>query len=781
MGAKALIPRFTGITPLAVLAVLLLVALYMMSAATQNSAMFGHMYSVLVVINVVGVLLLLVLIVLNVLHLVEQYRAQVLGTRLTLRLVTIFVALAVLPVAVVFVFSVQTVNRGIDYWFDVKIERALDDALLLGRTALEAIRSDLVKSAEDMAQELEAIPDPSVLPSLNFLREQGSVTELTVFSQDGKIIAASTQEGPIGTSILPALLSDTILAQVRQGQNFASLDAVSRQGFRVRVVVPILSRDVAAPMRLLQLIQVLPTRYSKLAESVQNAYAEYEKLVYLRGPLKFSFLLTLSLVALLTVLLAVWAGIFFARRLVAPIRDLAEGTRAVAAGDYRTRIPVMSRDEIGLLVESFNDMTARVHGAQTQIRQSQQEAEVQRAYLETVLAHLSSGVISVDADGQLRTFNAAAEQILGAELKNHTGAALGSIGAAQPRLLPLIETLERELGRGDPEWQTDVVLFGTDAQRTLLVRGTRLAGRRRAAGYVIVFDDVTALMQAQRAAAWGEVARRMAHEIKNPLTPIQLSAERIRHKYLRLLGQDERDTLDRATRTIVEQVESLKGMVNAFSEYARPSSLAPSELNLNDLVRDVIELHRAEPALPSPRQHNTAESVRIHATTAGGEPIAVELRLAPDLPLLRADAGRLRQILHNLLLNARDALADLPAPRLLVSTQHLEQGGRAVVELKVWDNGPGFPPKLLAQLFEPYVTTKEKGTGLGLAIVKRIVEEHGGTVRAENPAGGGAQVIVELPSLETIRSVATAPAAKRPRKRVRRPFAANGAERRGKR
>jgi len=727
--------------------VFLLIALYMMSAATQNSAMFSHLYSVLVVVNVVGVLLLLVLIVLNVSHLAEQYRARVLGTRLTLRLVALFVLLAVLPVAVVFVFSVQTVNRGIDYWFDVKIERALDDALLLGRTALDAIRSDLVKSADEMAQELETVPDKSVLASLNYLREQSSVTELTVFSQDGKIIAASSQEGPVGTTIVPALLSDTILAQVRQGQNFASLDAVSRQGFRVRVVVPLYSRDVAAPMRFLQVIQVLPTRYSKLAESVQNAYAEYEKLVYLRGPLKFSFLLTLSLVALLTVLLAVWAGLFFARRLVAPIRDLAEGTRAVAAGDYRTRIPVMSRDEIGLLVESFNDMTARVQRAQTQIRQSQQETEVQRGYLETVLAHLSSGVISIDANNCLRTFNAAAEAILGTALQGHTGQALSSIGAAQPSLLPLIETIERELAQSRTEWQTEVVLFSAEGQRTLLVRGTRLAGRRRPTGYVIVFDDMTTLLQAQRAAAWGEVARRMAHEIKNPLTPIQLSAERIRHKFLGLLGEGERDTLDRATRTIVEQVESLKGMVNAFSDYARPSQLAPQELNLNDLVRDVVELHRTEPPARTSRQANPV--VRIHGTALASTPVDVVLQLDPALPKLRADAGRLRQVLHNLLLNARDALGDQREPQLHVATRRRELDGRTVIELKLWDNGPGFPHKLLPQLFEPYVTTKEKGTGLGLAIVKRIVEEHGGAIRAENRPGGGAQVTIELPCLES--------------------------------
>ncbi|MFL6655277.1 MAG: HAMP domain-containing protein, partial [Sulfurifustis sp.] len=396
---------FTGIVPLMALSVLLVASLFMMSAAAQNSATFGRMYSLLLIVNILGIATLLALIVVNLYSLVRQYRARVMGSRLTLRLLAMFIALAVVPVAVVFFFSIQTLNRGIDTWFDVKIEQALNDALLLGRTSLDALKQELVKTANEMATELEASTERTVLPTLNYLREVHAIGELTLLSQDGRIIASSSQEGPESGTLLPDRPGDEILARIRQGQSYANLDATPRAGLRLRVVVPVYSRDVGAPIRILQVLQPLPSRYAKLGESVQTAYAEYEKLVYLRTPLKFSFTLTLSLVALLTMLIALWAAIFSARRLVAPIRELAEGTRAVALGDYRKRIPVPSHDEIGILVESFNEMTRQIARAQSQTKRSQREAEMQRTYLETVLTHLSSGVLSFDHRHLLRTHN----------------------------------------------------------------------------------------------------------------------------------------------------------------------------------------------------------------------------------------------------------------------------------------------------------------------------------------------------------------------------------------
>ena len=712
-----------GVAPVAILSLLLLAALAMMSAATQNSAMFSRMYSLLLVVNIVGIIALLVLIIVNLRHLAAQYRARVMGSRLTLRLLGFFVLLAVIPVTIVYFFSIQAFNKGIDNWFDIKIENALDDALSLGRTALDAIKDDLDKKTRDMAFDLEPFPDKLVAPILNDLREQHGITEITLFALDGKIIAASSQGNLDSKTLAPDRPNESILAQVRLGESRATIDPIGKSGLQLRVVAPVNSRDVGAPMRILQVQQQLPDRYSKLGESVQVAFAEYEKLLYLRGPLKFGFILTLSLVALLTLLISVWAAIFSAQRLVTPLRDLAEGTRAVAQGNYRKQLPVSGGDELGILVKSFNDMTRRIHRAQSQTKHSQREAEVQRTYLETVLTHLSSGVLSFDPRARLRTYNTSAEQILGVNLGKGVGRSLTWIGQTHTHLGALVQMIHDALHTGRAEWHAETSLDGHAGKRTLILRGTRLPGLgTRHGGHVVVFDDISALIQAQRDAAWSEVARRLAHEIKNPLTPIRLSAERIRHKCMRGLDSGQQETLERATRTIVEQVESMKAMVDAFSDYAHPAHVHPEPVDINRLIHDVVELYRGKQ-----------------------NPMRIHLDLAPGMPPINADRGRLRQVLHNLLLNAGDALTAATEPTLHIATRYFELDGRRLVEIQARDNGPGFAASVLDHLFEPYVTTKEKGTGLGLAIVKKIVEEHSGNLWATNPTDGGALMTIRLP------------------------------------
>ncbi len=413
---SALKRLFARVSPLAVLSVLLAISLGMMSAATQNSALFGDLYSLLLVLNILGVVLLLTLILLSVRKLVRQFRARVMGSRLTLRLFGLFVLLSVVPVAVVYLFSVQAFNRGIDNWFDVRIEQALDSALALGRTALDTTKEDLTRKARDMAAELDDSSRRGLLPTLNALREQYGLFELTLFSQDGKVISSSTQGAVRGKSVVPDRPGEAVFTQARRGEVYAGIEPLGESGLQLRVLVPVISRAVGAPVRVLQVIEPLPERYARLGQNVQAAFAEYEKIFYLRGPLKFGFTLTLSLVALSTLLLAVWAAIYAARRLVTPIRDLAEGTRAVARGDYSQQLPVPVGDELGILVQSFNVMTRRIRRAQGEITRGQREAEIQRTYLETVLTHLSSGVLSFDPRGHLRTHNAAAHQILGVEL-----------------------------------------------------------------------------------------------------------------------------------------------------------------------------------------------------------------------------------------------------------------------------------------------------------------------------------------------------------------------------
>ncbi len=713
-----------GPVPAVVLSLVLLAALFLLTSTAHNAEVSAEFYLALLVVNSLGILALTALIGFNLWRLYRRWQARRIGSRLTLRLVGVFVVLALVPLSVVYYFSIQFLNKGVDSWFDVRVEQAIDDALLLGRTTLEAIKEDAVEQVQEGASRLaDARTSIATIEILDEIREQAGYTEVSLYTQAGRIVASSSQEA---SSLVPDTPDESILSAIRKGNVHASLEPISASQQQLRVVVPVFSRDVGEHARALQVLKPLPLRYSRLADQVESASAQFKQMMFSRGPFKFSLMLTLTLVTLVATLLAVWAAIYVSQRLVAPLQELAEGTRAVAEGNYRKKLPVTTSDELGVLVESFNDMTRRINQAQNAVRRSQRETEDQRAYLETVLAHLSSGVLSFDRRCRLLTQNATARQILGPEFAEVKGRSVDEIKAASPRMEPFFSSIESAMRAGLSEWQADVAVFGARGRQTLMSRGTRVPGKGIwRGGYVVVFDDVTDLIQAQRDAAWGEVARRLAHEIKNPLTPIQLSAERIRRKYLDKLDDADRPTLDRATRTIAQQVESLQGMVNSFSKYAQPAQMRVEVTDLNHLVQDVAELHKGD-----------------------DQPIPIRLHLAERLPSINADPDRLRQVLNNLIINARDALADTTAPEIRIATVGSENIGTGYVELCVEDNGPGVPEDMLDRLFEPYVTTKEKGTGLGLAIVKRIVEEHGGMLWAENHQPQGARVTIRLPRVE---------------------------------
>ncbi|HHJ18023.1 MAG TPA: HAMP domain-containing protein [Gammaproteobacteria bacterium] len=696
-----------GIWPMLILFALLLVSLSLMSDATHNSERFGQLYSWLLLLNALGLVVLIGLIGTNLYWLVSQYRARAPGARLTSRLVITFVILAVVPIAVVYYFSLQFLQRGIDTWFDVQIEEALDDALELSRGSLDVRLNDLLKLTEKIAAEV-ADMSPALVPiGLYDLRVLSGAVELTVFGLDNRIVASSSAEG---TNIVPNRPSGHVLMSLTQGRSYVGLDPIGDGGLYVRALVPVLVTKAGSEPLTLQALYRIPERLSILADNVEKQVVRYRKLAYLRTPLKYSYILTLSLVLVLSLLSAVWAAFYSARRMMEPIGVLAEGTRAVAEGDYSRRLPVTSEDELGFLVRSFNDMTRRLSRARDQAHHSQQEVEGQRAYLETVLGSLSSGVLSISTNGELRTVNEAACQILGIDLSGRLGDSLESISQRYSFLEPLFSLVQKYYEAQQPDWEAQVELFDSAGRRVLLCRSTALpVTEELSGGQVLVFDDVTALIRAQRDAAWGDVARRLAHEIKNPLTPIQLSAERLRRKYLGTMSESEGEILDRATRTIVQQVETLKEMVNAFGDYARAPRLQLEPLDLYELVRDVTDLYK-------------------------GSRLRIRLDLAEPAPLLNGDAGRLRQLLHNLFKNALEAVRDQERGELLIRSRWALEAGDRFIDLSFEDNGSGFSDEVLERLFEPYVTTKTRGTGLGLAIVKKIVEEHNGEIRAQNTA-----------------------------------------------
>jgi nitrogen fixation/metabolism regulation signal transduction histidine kinase len=696
-------------------------ALLMSSAALQSSARFGYLYSPLLVLLAIGLVILVTLLAINLRQLVFQVRHRRAGSRLTVRILALSVLLAVIPVLLVFFFSLEFLNRRLDSWFDVNIEQAMQDALELSRSSLDMQMRDALQQTEHMRDNLIADKSEMMALQLGALRAHSSAVEVSLLSPNGHIIAFNSSETE---QLLPTALPHGTLLKLKQQDTYINLENLAQSGLYIRVLMkchtPASGAVTAVNSNfpcLLHALYPVDARLNTLAKQVESGLAEYQQLVFLRQPLKLSFTLVLSLVLLLSIFGAVWVAFFSVRRLVAPVRDLVEGTRAVAAGDYSKVLPVTSQDELGFLVRSFNDMTWRIQLAQNEARQSQELADTQRAYLEVVLERLSSGVLTLDENLLLHTTNSAAEQILQVQVNALRGKALWDLCEINPELQPLCDTIQNHLNCDQEAWQEQLILFGSCGRKILMCRGKRLDASvdNAESGHVIVFDDITALIQAQRHSAWGEVARRLAHEIKNPLTPIQLSAERLRHKYLPSFPDKEAEVLDRMTHTIIQQVESLKEMVNSFNAYARPPQLKLQPLSLNTLVQEVLDLY-------------------------GHQDQRIELNLATALPVLDADAGQLRQVIHNLVKNALETGEDV---NVTVSTQYCQSPTVNYVELKVEDTGPGIDAELLDQVFEPYVTSKPKGSGLGLAIVKKIVEEHGGMVTLENRPG--ACINIRLP------------------------------------
>lgn len=709
---------------------LLLTALFLMSGAMENSARFGQLYSWLLLSSACGLLILAILIIRNLYHLCHQYRIRTPGARLTIRLVSIFVVIAMAPVSVVYYFSLQFLQRGIDSWFDVRVEESLENALELSRIALDLRMREVLKQTTRMADTLAGISEGLVPLSLGDMLNESDVTELTLFSQNGRIIATASNEA---SAFIPNSPPEVVLLQVRQGHNYVSLDPIRNAGFYIRAVVQVPALNSTTEKRILQALFSVADRFGLLADSVRSAFDSYRELLFLRTPLKTSFILTLSLVLLLGILAALWAAVYSARRLVAPIRVLAEGTHAVAAGQYDQQLPQSSNDELGFLVHSFNQMTRNLAQARDTAQRSQQLVETQRAYLEAVLARLSSGVLTLDHNGRLRTCNTAASHILGVDLTIFMGLDRTQFGDEHNHFQHFLEAIGHHLSDNGEDWRQEITLFGSAGRQVLMCRGSSLpdpVGLK--GGQVIVFDDITTLVQAERDAAWAEVARRLAHEIKNPLTPIQLATERIRHKYLKSLSEEQSRVLERSTHTIIQQVQAMKEMVDAFNEYAKSPKLNLVKVNLNDFITEILYLYRDYPA-----------------------GVEIQLDLDPHQPTIEADKGRLRQLVHNLVKNAIEAIKDGQGSKVLISTQCHWETDTDHVELSFQDDGPGFPGENIGNIFEPYVTTKPKGTGLGLAIVKRIVEEHGGLIHMESPHEGGARIVIRFP----ISATASEPAA----------------------
>jgi nitrogen fixation/metabolism regulation signal transduction histidine kinase len=690
------------------------VFLFLLATASANTALFARSYDLLLVLNGAMVVMLTGLVGYQVARLWRNLRTGVFGSRIAMRLVLFFALVAVLPGALLYGVSLSFLGKSIESWFDVRVDRALEGGLNLGRNALDYLLKETTNKATQLALTLQETDPASMTMRLNRASEQAGVYEAALFSASGGVLAVA---GTSGSTLTPEPPSAQAMRSARLQQTYSKVELMGDQSLMLRVVVPVNSADPTVPLRVLQVVEPVPKQLQQDAEQVQSGYKDYQELSFSRTALKRLYGLTLTLTLLLALLSALGLAVVLSEQFSRPLGLLAEGTRAVAQGDFSRRHPVQSRDELGVLTESFNTMTARLAQAQQKEEEDRRAIETTRAYLESVLANLSAGVLVFDNAFRLRTANPSAAVILQQPLADLVGVPLVDWGRRLPALAVFAEFVAEGFREGrDGQWQRQAEMTVSNLTRVLLMRGSGLPGEP-APGCVVVFDDVSDLVQAQRDAAWAEVARRLAHEIKNPLTPIQLSAERLAVKLAGKLDGGDEEALTRGTQTIIAQVTAMKHMVDDFAIYARqPRPGRMQAVDLDALLLDVLALY---------------ENLRPH----------VSVKLADHDAVIHGEPTRLRQVFHNLIQNAVDAQADVAEPAYEIAVERRA----AEVVLSVADRGAGFPEDMMRRAFEPYVTTKAKGTGLGLAIVKKIVEEHHGRVTIENRQPRGARVTLHFP------------------------------------
>ncbi|WP_310626290.1 ATP-binding protein [Limnohabitans sp.] len=703
---------------------LCLVLLFLLTQATDNRELYERNYRQLFGLNVVVATLLMAVIAWLSVRLLLRLRQGKFGSRLLLKIAATFALVGFVPGLLIYSVSYQFVSRSIESWFDVKVEGALDAGLSLGRTTLDTLANDLGQKTKAASAQINDLPDVSVGLALDRMKDQLGADDVILWNTAGQALASA---GDSRYKINPERPTPAQLRLVRTQSVVTAVDGLDEadaQGTtkaRIRALVQVAPSGLGLLIepRVLQVTKALPPTLVSNALAVEVAYREYQERALGRDGLRSMYIGTLTLSLFLAVFGAVLLAVLLGNQLARPLLMLAEGVRDVAAGDLSPRPALQGRDELGGLTRSFAQMTQQLADARSAVDRSMLQVHTSRANLQTILDNLTAGVIVMTNTGLIKSSNPGATRILRVPLAAWEGRALNDIEGLAEFAQHVQREFEGFLGErsqhGLDHWQQSFELHATSISPavqltddtlqhiTLLARGAVLPNN----GRLLVFDDISEIVSAQRAQAWGEVARRLAHEIKNPLTPIQLSAERLEMKLTGKLQEPEQLILNKSVKTIVEQVDAMKRLVNEFRDYARLPVAELKPIGLNVLVQDVMQLYGAE---------NAAVPVRAE--------------LAPECPIIHGDAQQLRQVVHNLLQNAQDATQGQPRPMVQISTQWVPTSGR--VRLVVRDNGPGFPPKILSRAFEPYVTTKSRGTGLGLAVVKKIADEHSARIDLKN-------------------------------------------------
>ena len=723
--------RWTLGVGVGVMVALGLVLIFLLTLATGNRELYERNYTLLLSLNIAVAAVLLAAIGWIVVRLFLRLRQRKFGSRLLLKLAAIFALVGLFPGLTIYVVSYQFVSRSIESWFDVKVESALAAGLNLGRSSLDALAADLGNRTLQAASQMSLAKDPSPGLALERLREQIGAKDLLLWGASGQLISSAGQSRFILQPDRPSAQQFRLARTQRVATQIEGLEdtltagtAASAPTARIRALALVSDSNfgLSSSERFLQAAEDLPPELVANAIAVQEANREYQERALARSGLRKMYIGTLTLSLFLAVFGAVLLAVLLGTQLARPLLLLAEGVRQVAQGDLRPKEVLSSKDELGGLTRSFADMTQQLSDARSAVQQSMSQVDAARANLQAILDNLTAGVLVLDSQGRIRSSNPGAARILRVALSTYHGQLLSEVpgldvfgrGVQSQFEAYLAENAEHNL----EHWQQTFELHGgpagaEDGAVTLIARGAKMPGTDES---LLVFDDVSAMVSAQRAEAWGEVARRLAHEIKNPLTPIQLSAERLEMKLSDKLQPTEQAMLSKSVKTIVDQVDAMKRLVNDFRDYARLPTAELKPLDLNALVTDVMQLY---------------------ADDASVLPVRVELD--PAATAIRGDAQQLRQVIHNLLQNAQDAQEGRGTEHPVQITLKTEYSSSARrVRLIVRDNGSGFPDHILKRAFEPYVTTKSKGTGLGLAVVKKIADEHGARIDISNRVADGA-------------------------------------------
>jgi len=688
---------------------------------SNNELVSNDTFIVLLVISIAFVVCLFFLIIFQVFKLLQSVRKEITGSKLTLRLVIAFGLMVLIPVSIVYLVSVNFLTKSIESWFDVRVESALEGGLNLGQKTIDILIDDIELKGKSIAYAIANKPYEKREDILIDLREKFSISSAVLYKSDGSISAISESNPIIRSSTLS-------LEDIRRVQNgyFGRIEETKNKNLLLKAFIPIFYNDknqtidLIGSEEILMLSQPVPESISKMAISVESVFEEYQQLRYSRNSLKIIYTLTLTIVLMLAILTSVAISFVLSRRFTRPLSLLSEATNQIAKGNYKKIIPEVGKDELGTLVKSFNSMTYQLETATKNSKKNRKHLEEARAFLDATLTNLVTSIVVIDKNINIKLYNKSAAKLLNFKSSNMVGENLKNAIQDMKKFHSVITFIEDSLGKKNKatDISKEIVLGSQEDEKTLILK---LSALHESSGisYILVLEDISTVAKAQRQIAWSEIARRLAHEIKNPLTPIQLSAERVQNKIINKLNEADKELLNKSTNTIIKQVDALKLMVNEFAEYSRTPSVVRKTINIAELIDEISYLY-------------------------SDNNIEIKKNYPKKIKEIKIDENKFRQVLVNIFDNSKAATENIKNPKIIITVKNNKKS----IMLKIEDNGIGIPTEIIDKIYEPYVTSKKTGTGLGLAIVNKIIEEHSGNIEIKNTKPNGVCILITLPLME---------------------------------